>query len=57
MRNQTYFDRDNPLFRAEKDIFIESDMHRARLFLYDNDNLIEAQEQEIEKWLTARLGI
>ena len=55
-RNQAHFDHDNPLYCVEKDIFMEAEMYRAGLLLYNSGSLDETQKQDVREWLAARPG-
>lgn len=46
----------DPLYRAEKEIFHEAEMYRAGLLLYYQGNLSETERGEIQKWWAARPG-
>lgn len=47
---------DDPLYRAEKEVFHEAEMYRAGLLLYYQGNLSKTERAEIQKWSAARPG-
>ena len=47
---------DDPLYRAEKEIFHEAEMYRAGLLLHYQGNLSKTERGEIQKWWAARPG-
>jgi len=47
---------DDELFIAEKDIFLDVEIHRARILLHDSKALNSATAKEIREWLDLRPG-
>jgi hypothetical protein len=52
--NQADFDKDQPLYRAEKDIFAEAEMYRASLLLYNHGKQNTEERENMRRWLAAR---
>lgn len=45
---------DDELYRAEKDIFLDAEVHRASMLLNESGLLDPARLEEIQAWLSAR---
>ena len=56
METTTSTQFDDPLYRAEKDIFAEAEMYRAGLLLYNRGNLGKTEREEFQAWWEARPG-
>lgn len=56
MKTMTPTDFDDPLHRAEKEIFAEAEMYRAGLLLHYRGNIGKMEQKEPRVWWEARPG-
>lgn len=53
VESTTQADYDSALYRAEKDIYYEAEMHRVKLLLHHNNAFSAAEERALREWLDA----